>query len=579
MSKTPPQLRERGLTLEDYLAHQSALRALQQSHAVWIVDETLGMRYCAWLQLCLSPTRRLVLSNDAGKDSDAHHRDNRCCAVSGPSSAPSIVLPLTPECRVDACASAMSSDEVGIRITFTSPPPTSAEDAPEEWAAAEASYFVVPITFELGTSTASLAQSWAAVLRSLCRPPPSAAAAAVPSTAPGVSGVPPPLRRHVDPSAAMATTSATLPAAVPAMTSVVANEIPAETVADGRPLRVSAVPATAPPHHTTAATTIATAPSARAGNSTAALSSTVPRTVATTGATTTSITTTAPKSLQLAPSSRSSAVATLTSTHDTCEQQERRGGVHLTQPSVPDRVAAWSARKADEPTSLHPLLLPTAATNLTPLDTKGGAHAADADDTIEKLRFQQLTTALRSRTRQAAQLAEHLRSSLSPGRHSHSQPSPVDFSAAVEEAADLDPERPPTMAHTSSGLVPAIRGLYHLSRATSSTDANDDVDVDAEAEGEGENVREVGARLELMAGVVDVGRGGGGGVRAGTSYANSADSPRPQAPRGGHVCNLGSLGPSCGDEEALRIYNQIHGSHSSCSSRLHTASGSSDGNA
>lgn len=127
-------------------------------------------------------------------------------------------------------------------------------------------------------------------------------------------------------------------------------------------------------------------------------------------------------------------------------------------------------------------------------------------------------------------------------------------SSGVDAALSLDgmsePERPPTMAHAGLGLVPELS--RHAPLRTTSSFA---VAADEEDEEEGEVANADGAQ-----GI------SGGGVEGSHVDADLADSDRPQAPRGGHVGDLGSLGPPRDDAEALRMYNEIHGIHSSTSS-------------
>ncbi|KAK7202098.1 hypothetical protein NESM_000278600 [Novymonas esmeraldas] len=105
--------------------------------------------------------------------------------------------------------------------------------------------------------------------------------------------------------------------------------------------------------------------------------------------------------------------------------------------------------------------------------------------------------------------------------------------AVAEVEGELEVPRPPTMAHAGAGLSPALGGIPSLLP-----------DVD---ESEGEDARS--------------------GVSGG--------SARPQAPRGGHVGDLGSLGPTHGDAEALRMYKDIHGDHSTTVTTHDSSSSSS----
>ncbi|TPP43040.1 Acyltransferase family protein [Leishmania donovani] len=153
----------------------------------------------------------------------------------------------------------------------------------------------------------------------------------------------------------------------------------------------------------------------------------------------------------------------------------------------------------------------------------------DRDVEEDRRQLERLTEALRARTREAAELKAQLRQvttttpSLASARLDptlSTRSAVVDSTAAATPAAVAageEVERPPTMAHVGSGLVPALQGFPpHLAEISNASSA---------------------------------------------AFVLSEDSARPQAPRSGHVCNLGSLGPTCGDEDALRIYNEIHGVH------------------
>ncbi|KAG5511696.1 hypothetical protein JKF63_07294 [Porcisia hertigi] len=193
----------------------------------------------------------------------------------------------------------------------------------------------------------------------------------------------------------------------------------------------------------------------------------------------------------------------------------------------------------------------------------------DRDVEEDRQQLQHLTAALRARTREADALKAQLR------RVTSRVPSPVSVGvdltplitdAAVDrrtvavssaEVSGKESERPPTMAHVSTGLVPAVQGFLSLRTETSSEeDEDNDGDDGDEAE-------------ESVSGGRGTSRALRNGLRdsvSGASFDLSVDSARPQAPRSGHVCNLGCLGPTCGDEEALRMYKAIHGGRGSSSS-------------
>ncbi|CBZ23337.1 hypothetical protein LMXM_04_1060 [Leishmania mexicana MHOM/GT/2001/U1103] len=194
----------------------------------------------------------------------------------------------------------------------------------------------------------------------------------------------------------------------------------------------------------------------------------------------------------------------------------------------------------------------------------------DRDVEEDRRQLERLTEALHARTREAAELKAQLRqvTRTTPSN----MPAAVGSTSAAtpaEGAAGEEVERPPTMAHVSSGLVPALRSFSpHLAEMSSEDDEDDESGGDDD---DGGSSGERGA-----------GRAARNCFRGNASsavFVLSEDAARPQAPRSGHVCNLGSLGPTCGDEDALRIYNEIHGGHSSSCSSDHRSSSPSTSSA
>ncbi|CAJ1985952.1 hypothetical protein conserved [Leishmania donovani] len=201
----------------------------------------------------------------------------------------------------------------------------------------------------------------------------------------------------------------------------------------------------------------------------------------------------------------------------------------------------------------------------------------DRDVEEDRRQLERLTEALRARTREAAELKAQLRQvttttpSLASARLDptlSTRSAVVDSTAAATPAAVAageEVERPPTMAHVGSGLVPALQGFPpHLAEMSSEDDDDDESGGDDDEGGSsGERGTGLAARNCFRSNA------------SSAAFVLSEDSARPQAPRSGHVCNLGSLGPTCGDEDALRIYNEIHGGHSSsCSSDRRSSSSS-----
>lgn len=479
MSASNSQGRERGLTLEDYLAHQRTLRTLQRPQPVWIVDDLLGLRYHARLQLRLHPTRHLLLTDGSTSANEAHD-EGVCADLTSPAArssavVSSLVIPLTPACQVDVCASMFCDDERGLRLTLPSSLSEVQDDSDGVLTGAEASFIVLPIAHALGTSSASLAVAWAAVLRLLCQ-----------STR----------DRHADPRV---TTPCT-------------------------PVRAAST-------HISGASSTARKP----------VNANVVQTSA--GAVT----------------AATSLCSNSTTTHD----------------APPEPLETWRGRQSGEPLPvLHCVLHADCSMSHQSNSNSDNDNTDAAAAATENRRLSSLTAALRSSTQQAAQLAEHLRGSLSPARTSPSQSSHADVETSSMTDLDLDPDpdRPPTMAHASNGLIPALNSSHFFPSIISSEDEEED----DEAAGVGSE--DVGGREEDQDGVltgadvmVDIVGGG--------SYTNLADALRPPAPRSGHVCNLGSIGPSCGDEEALRMYNEIHGSRSSSSTSRVSVATSSDGHA
>ncbi|KPI84436.1 hypothetical protein ABL78_6518 [Leptomonas seymouri] len=536
------QLRDQGLTLEDYLAHKHALRTLQRAQPVWIVDDLLGLRYHARLQLCLTPTRHLLLTNDSSQSDDEHAEG----ADGGPppSSSSSLVIPLTPECSIDVCASPTNGGESVLRITLTSSQSLGVEWASEGAPNAEAACFIVPITPSPGMA-ASLTRVWAAVLRSLCQPRRriESTVAAPPPTA---QHTPSFMERHADPHALSSASMSVDAVGVNGRSSTTPE--PAIKDAD-----VPSAPALPP------AALVREA--AHASLSTRTTPTTTTTTAATSFASNLSQTILNTASSSLKPTSIVYPNGPLKAAHN--------GDGHLD--SGLELPPAGRARNPEEPPPLHQIFSPS---------------AASIDDDDDRRLFQ-LTAALRNRTREAAQLAVALRGSISrshasPPGSAHTGPdavvSPpvwahdtttVEAVDADADVVEMDPERPPTMAHTSIGLVPALRGFQQLPPLISSDDEEEEADDDS-GEGQDANISGVSV-MDAQGGAHTFNRS-----RHTGSYSNMADSPRPQAPRSGRVCNLGSIGPLCGDEEALRMYNEIHGSHSSCSSRS-AASTKTDG--
>ncbi|KPA75605.1 hypothetical protein ABB37_08478 [Leptomonas pyrrhocoris] len=513
--------RDEEFTLEDYFVHQHALRSLQHPQPVWLVDDILGLRYRACLQLCLTPTRRLRLTNDCGQP-DEEHADVGSC------SSPSLDIPLVRGCSIDVVVSPTNSGDSALRIML--PTTLLSIDAPRENEAspnAESSYFVVPVSPMPCTTTAALTHAWAAVLRSLCVPPRTMAintAAAALAAHPTSSSS---TEHHADPHAAGA---AFLNAAA------VAGNGRGRTTS--RPLSDAACASPAEPEPTVSSQARATPTTTTSNLQQAAFVTTPVRTTQTSAA-------------------------------------ERSGGnyqiSHDNDDEADCQAEQRSPRRGHSPEKPPPLhrVLPT-TTNVT-------AVGNDSDEDERRLAL--LTVALHDGTREAAERAATLCRSFTPTRSSPSRSSHADIDAdaavspyvqpddmapaeAVVVVGEVDLDRPPTMAHVSSGLVPSVQHSHLLPSIMSS---NDDEDEDEEGEGE--------LNAEEAQGGADANHPNG---HTG-SYANLADSSRPQAPRGGHVCNLGSIGPSCGDAEALRMYNEIHGSRSS-SSRP-SAAASTDSNA
>ncbi|GET85712.1 hypothetical protein LtaPh_0410200 [Leishmania tarentolae] len=190
------------------------------------------------------------------------------------------------------------------------------------------------------------------------------------------------------------------------------------------------------------------------------------------------------------------------------------------------------------------------------------ADAMIRRDVEERRQVERLTEALLARTREVKELKERLRQvtttpfSMSAAARSTTVPTPT------ADAAGEEVDRPPTIAHASNGLVPALeRFSAHLTEISS----EDDDDSGGCGDEEGSSGARSAARAE---------RNGFRGDASDAVFVLSDDSARPQAPRSGHVYNLGSLGPMCGDEDALRIYNEIHGGHSSSGSTGNRSSAS-----
>lgn len=543
MSNVAAPRSHRGLRLEDYLAHQRALRSLLLSHPVWIVDDVLGLRYRARLRLRLDPFRHLLLTEDTGEEvngGDGASVDSSSSpslsACSSSSSSPAVVIPLLSACVIDCCGG--GADGQSLRIVLPSSSLTStvsevtaenAPAAPVASAVVDVVYVVEPVaeTHRTAVDAEAVAQTWAAVLSSLCQPPhhttaspeatssalssgrkgnvervsPAAAAPAVPSTS-AVAGVPSlSLPLHRDPTPHFLATLAAVPVSLPATTTTTPSAKPA---AAEKPTPSPAVP-----------------------RADAALS------------------------LQGSPSHGADQHTLLSNNHNNDTANSTRV-VTSPSPSPPARVS-------DAPPPPSSALIPSdnepAASSTTTTDNNGlSAH--------EK-RMLRLTRAIRSRTHEAAVMIGHLRTSLSPARGDVSADSSRStVQVEMPETGDVrERDRPPTMAHIASGLVPALSGSHLLVAIDSSSD--DEFEEDAEdTDGEvqsGNGASRGGRPAAAAAATATV------AVTAALSSSHGAhiDSPRPQAPRGGHVGTLGSIGPCSGDEEALRIYNEIHGSHSS----------------
>lgn len=492
MSSANGHRSERGLSLGDYLAHQRALRSLQRSQPVWIVDTLLGLRYRARLQLRLRPSKYLLLTDDAAHGEGSSSSNNNADATNALTSSSSslgsaVVIPLVPTCTIDCCGVDGSAGFDALRLSlpealFSSVDDSNAAGSGNAVDVDEAEgivHVLVPMETQLDAdASAAVVQAWAAVLSSLCHPVRTVAAtssAAPPATANttnGTRGASSSLPMHRDPTGAISPLAAMHPTPV-----------------------------------LSRATTTATTKPAASATKVAATSKSVAAAAAHTA--------------QRSPPRHVDAPA--------------RNSSPMAVPPQP------STRSHDEPPPVHfALSAPAAAVVKEDAATQKGVVEEEEDE--EEERVDRMRDVLRHRTGAIAHLTTYLRTSLSPMRESLSNGADSAVEVAVpEEDHDSNAERPATMAHISSGLVPALRGFSSLS-ALASSSSDDDV--------EGQEGRE-----------------GASGTH-GSAYPNPSDSPRPQAPRGGHVCNLGSIGPSSGDEEALRMYKDIHGSYSSTASSL-----------
>ncbi|KAG5487884.1 hypothetical protein LSCM4_07565 [Leishmania orientalis] len=447
-------------TLRDYVAHQRVLQQLLRSQPVWLLDDVLGLRYRARLQLCLSPHPQLHFRENAADDRPSSGTDRQSVeshdvpahggggrGASGVEDAYPVV-PLTPACSIELLTEVGEAGDSALRIC--APPVTACGAA----ASADlVSFIIIPALTEAAHTSTS---AWVTVLRRLCRLP------TAPQRGVGVFGA-------------------------------------TERIRGNRQ-----------------------APSA-------------------------------PSYMDPVPIDESCAAAL------SAINKSDRGTLPIVAPALSPRrgyTPSPSSAQAHLASSSEHLL--------------SGA-ILDRDVEEDRRQLELLTEALRARTREAAELKAQLqrvtamtssRASSGFGRTPPHLTAAADSSVlatSASVAAGEEVERPPTIAHVSSGLVPALQRFPLLLADMSSEEDNDDEG----GHGEDEAAADLASRNDF------------GDDANGAPFVLSEDSARPQAPRSGHVCNLGSLGPKCGDEDALRMYKEIHGGHSDSSSSGNRSSPSS----
>ncbi|KAG5487540.1 hypothetical protein LSCM1_07497 [Leishmania martiniquensis] len=452
------------LTLRDYVVHQRVLKQLLRSQPVWLLDDVLGLRYRARLQLRLLPHPQLHFTDDAadnlyfsgprrescGDHDAAEHGGSGCEAPEVDAAYP--VVPLTPSCSIELLPEVGEAGVSCLRICVA--PAAACGPAAS---ADSVTFLIIPASTEAVLVHMS---AWVAVLRRLCRLP------TAPQRAAGVVKAVGGMRSYQEAQ-------------------------PAPSHVDPAPTEQSR----------------AAAPSAanEGGGGTSPIAK---------------------------------------PTSSPC-----RG--YISSPS--------SAQAHLVSSSEHVL---------------AGA-ILDRDVEEDRRQLELLTEALRARTREAAELKAQLQRVIAATQSRACSPlglaapnmAPAAESSAAANTAAVaareEVERPPTMAHVSSGLVPALPAFPPPLTGMSSGDDDDDESS--------HNDDEVAAGCAARNNFRD--------DADGAPFALSEDSARPQAPRSGHVCNLGCLGPKCGDEDALRMYKEIRGGHSSSSSSGNRSSASSPSSA
>ncbi|CAJ1005558.1 hypothetical protein Q4I28_000878 [Leishmania naiffi] len=449
-SPSPSLAPYEAFTLRDYVLHQRVLQQLLLSQPVWLLDEVLGLRYRARLQLRLSPHPQLCFREDAAgglysevdqqlkeRHDASEHRGNDCQATEGEDGYP--VVPLTPACSIELSAGVSETCDSGLRLCVAPAP-----DCGTTTSAESVSFLIIPASTAAGFTPAS---AWVTVLRRLCRFP------RAPQRSSGAIDVTERARgnwnslsvlSHVDP--------------------VSTDHRRADTSSAVKESDEDTLPLAAP-----------------------------------------------------TPSPRSSCA------------------------SPPPPVQA----------------LPGSPAHLT-----AGADMGREVKEENSRQLEFLSAALRARTREAAELKAHLQRATATTSTVAAVVDSVTDTTPAKTTAEEEVERPSTMAHVSSGLVPALQRFPpHLAEVSSEDDEGCGNEDEGKAAGEQGAVQEVRSSFRDNANCA--------------SFSLSEDSGRPQAPRSGHVCNLGSLGPTYGDEDALRIYNEIHGGRSSTCSSANDSSTSS----